>query len=142
MPKNENSDQGDDGEADDKELFRDAMSDATPLRHVARATRPRSVSPRARFSRQEQQEVLRESMQADYDERDIHSADNLRYHRATVGKRTMRKLARGNFAVQDEIDLHGMTVAEAEVALQNFITDACLRGFLHPHRPRERPGIR
>ncbi len=129
MPKNENSDEGADCEADDKDLFRHAMSDATPLQHEARATEPRRVSARARFSRQEQQEVLRESMEADYDERDIHSADNLRYHRATVGKRTMRKLARGNFAVQDEMDLHGMTVAEAEAALQNFITDACLRGF-------------
>ena len=90
MPKNENSDEGGDDEADDKQLFRDAMSDATPLQHEARATSPRSASPRARFSREEQQKVLRESMEADYDERDIHSADNLRYNRATVGKRTMR----------------------------------------------------
>jgi DNA-nicking Smr family endonuclease len=129
MPKNENSDECGDDEADDKQLFKDAISDATPLQHEPRATSPRRASPRARFSREEQQKVLRESMEADYDERDIHSADNLRYHRATVGKRTMRKLARGNFAVQDEMDLHGMTVAEAEIALQNFITDACLRGF-------------
>jgi len=129
MPKNENSGTDDNGETADSELFRDAISDATPLKHEVRAATPRRVSPRARFSREEQQQVLRESMEAGYDERDIHSVDNLRYHRATVGKRTMRKLARGSFAIQDELDLHGMTVSEAEIALQNFITDACLRGF-------------
>lgn len=68
-------------------------------------------------------------MEADDDVRDINSADTLRFHREFVGKRTLRKLARGNFSVQDELDLHGMTVAEAHVALQRFITDACLRGF-------------
>ena len=129
MPKNENSDEGDDAETDDKELFRNAISDATPLRHEARVLQPRRVPPRARFSREEQNEVLRESMQADYDEREIHSTDSLRYSRATVGKRTMRKLARGGFAVQAEMDLHGMTVAEAEAALRIFIKDAGLRGF-------------
>ena len=33
----------------------------------------------------------------------------------------MRKLARGKFAVQAEIDLHGMTVAEAKPRLADFI---------------------
>ena len=84
MPKNENSGAGDNGETADGELFRDAMSDATPLKHEVRAATPRRVSPRARFSREEQQQVLRESMEADYDERDIHSADNLRYPSANA----------------------------------------------------------
>jgi len=129
MSINDNSDKTKDDDSDDSSLFRDAMSDATPLQHETRVEHPRRVSPRARFSREEQSKVLRESMESDYDEREIHSADNLRFHRASVGKRTMRKLARGNYAVQDELDLHGMTVAEAQVVLQNFISDACIRGF-------------
>ena len=36
----------------------------------------------------------------------------------------MRKLARGNFAVQAEIDLHGLTVAEAKPRLKEFIEDS------------------
>jgi DNA-nicking Smr family endonuclease len=68
-------------------------------------------------------------MEADYDPREIHSADNLRFQRPTVGKRTMRKLLRGSFSVQDELDLHGMTADEAHIALENFILDATLRGF-------------
>lgn len=129
MSKKENSDENKNNDSDDESLFREAMSDATPLQIEARAVHPRRVSPRARFSREERKEVLRESMEADYDEREIHSEDNLKYHRATVGKRTMRKLLRGSYAVQDELDLHGMTVGEAQDALQNFISDACIRGF-------------
>lgn len=129
MPKKPNSDQTAVGESDDAEMFRQAMSDAIPLQHEVRASKPHRAVPKARFSRAEQREILQESMEADYDVRDIHSEDSLRFHREAVGKRTMRKLARGSIAVQDELDLHGMTVAEAHEALQNFITDAGRRGF-------------
>jgi DNA-nicking Smr family endonuclease len=129
MSKKEESDEAPDIDSGDQNLFRRAVSDIEPLQHDARATQPRRVVPKARFSRADEREILRESMESDYDDRDMHSANNLRFHRASVGKRTLRKLARGSFAVQDELDLHGMTVAEAQVALQNFISDACIRGF-------------
>ena len=114
---------------DDAQLFRDAVADAKPLAGDPRAPKIKKKPPRARFRRDEEQEVLRDSMEADFDPREIHSEDALRFHRQSVGKRTMRKLSRGSFAVQDELDLHGMTVEEAQVALENFIGDATLRGF-------------
>jgi DNA-nicking Smr family endonuclease len=129
MSKKDQSDETTEIDSEDEDLFRRAVSDIQPLRHEARVTKPRQVIAKARFSRQDKREVLRESMESDFDDREINSADNLRFHRASVGKRTMRKLARGNFAVQDELDLHGMTAAEAQDALQNFISDACIRGF-------------
>ena len=118
-----------DKEQEESRLFREAAAGTRPLRHEERAASPQQVKPRARFRRRETEEVLRESLQAEYDPRDIHSEDNLRFHRPSVGKRTMRKLARGSYAVQDELDLHGMTSDEAQVALRNFIGDACIRGF-------------
>jgi len=129
MANEENSSGSDKPDSDADEIFRDAMSDATPLEHEPRATEPRRAVAKAHFAREEKRQILHDSLQADYDERDIHSEDNLRYHHPSVGKKTMRKLARGRFAVQDEVDLHGMTVGEAQQALQVFISDACLRGF-------------
>jgi len=41
----------------------------------------------------------------------------------------MRKLARGKFSLQDEIDLHGMTVPEAKNALHEFMKHCDLRGY-------------
>lgn len=38
----------------------------------------------------------------------------------------MRKLARGGYSVQAEIDLHGMTVAEARERLSDFIEHSVL----------------
>ena len=40
----------------------------------------------------------------------------------------MRRLARGNYAVQAEIDLHGLTVVEAKQHLHQFIADSVLSG--------------
>jgi len=131
-PKSEvtpNPDGSDDDDIGDKNLFRRAVSGARPLEADARAPEVRRAIPRAKFRREEERDVLRESLHGDFDPREIDSADNLRYHRASVGKRTMRKLARGNFAVQDELDLHGMTTVDAHEALENFVTDACLRGY-------------
>jgi len=115
---------------DDADLFRRHMADAKPLRPRERvpAHRPK-VSARARFARQDEREALRESLAADIDATETGAGESLRFHRPSVGQRTMRKLARGNFSVQGEIDLHGMTVPEARHALHVFIGDCDLRGY-------------
>ena len=112
---------------DDADLFRKAVADARPLQSPQRASREkRKPRPKARFSRADEASALQETLDADVDELHAHSGDSLRFHRPHVGKRTMRKLARGGYSVQAEIDLHGMTVAEARPRLQEFI-DTCSR---------------
>ncbi len=116
--------------ADDVSLFRRLMGDAKPLRQTSTAPQHRrKVSARARFARQDEKDALQESLEADIDASETGAGESLRFHRPAVGKRTMRKLARGNFSVQDEIDLHGMTVPEAKNALHDFIGDCELRGY-------------
>jgi len=114
---------------DDVSLFRRALSDVRPIDEDVRApgykARP---EPRARFRREDDQAVLRESLEADIDEIETGAGEALRFYRPSVGRRTMRKLARGNFAVQAEIDLHGMTVAEARGALREFVDESVYRG--------------
>ncbi len=46
------------------------------------------------------------------------------YHRPGLQNSVLRKLRRGQFPVQDEIDLHGMTVREAGVRLGDFLVHA------------------
>ena len=116
---------------DDSDLFRRAVSGAKPLRSDSRAPAPaKKPRPKARFSRADRKNVLHESMQADIDTMQHDNADSLRFHRAPVGRRTMRKLARGNFSIQAEIDLHGMTVAEAKPRLAAFIESCASNGDL------------
>lgn len=117
------------GDEDDALLFRRLMGNVRPTRHDSRAPDfRRRPPPKARFRRQDEASVLRESLEADIDEIETGAGEALRFHRPSVGRRTMRKLARGNFAVQAEIDLHGMTVSEAKVRLRGFVSDAVCRG--------------
>jgi DNA-nicking Smr family endonuclease len=119
----------DDPTLDDETLFRRLMGDARPIMRDPRAPdyRPKP-SPRARFSREEDTAVLRESLEAGIDELEAGAGEALRFSRPSVGRRAMRKLARGSFSVQGEIDLHGMTVAEAKPALREFISASVFHG--------------
>ena len=107
---------------DDADLFRRAVSGSKPLTTEDRVA-PVAIkpSPKARFARADESAALRESLAADIDESEAASGDAMRFHRQSVGRRTMRKLARGKYAVQAEIDLHGMTVEEAKPRLADFI---------------------
>ena len=106
----------------DTNEFRQAMSDIKPLKAEERvpATKPKP-KPRARFSKADEREVLAESLEDDIDTLEHGYGAALRFHRQHVGKRTMRKLQRGGYSVQAEIDLHGMTLAEAKPRLADFI---------------------
>jgi DNA-nicking Smr family endonuclease len=107
---------------DDNDLFRRSISGAKPLQSDERVPEPKKKpAPKARFSRADEQKALRESLEDDIDTIESANAENMRFRRSHVGARTMRKLARGKYAVQAEIDLHGMTVAEARPRLADFI---------------------
>lgn len=110
----------------DRELFRRLTSGAKPLSvdTVAPPRRPRPA--RARFARRDERNVLRESLDADHDSIDTDNGDSLRYQQPSVSRKTMRRLARGGFSVQAEIDLHGLTADQAREALKEFIAE-CLR---------------
>ncbi|MGI9232541.1 MAG: Smr/MutS family protein [Woeseiaceae bacterium] len=117
----------------DKDIdeFRRAFSDAKPLNVEERA--PENTpkpKPRARFSRSDDRDVLQESLQDDIDTIEHGYGAALRFHRASVGRRTMRKLARGGYSVQAELDLHGMTVAEAKQRLSDFIDYSVIKNHL------------
>ncbi len=115
---------------DEVEHFRRSMSDARPLKSGERVPEPKKKPPpKARFSRADEDKVLRESLEDDIDTMEAANAESMRYHRPHVGKRTMRRLARGKYAVQAEIDLHGMTVAEARPRLADFIDYSIKQGL-------------
>ena len=115
---------------DEYKLFRRSIEGARPLKTGQRVPEPKKKPPpRARFSKADEEKALAESLEADLETIEADNGDGLRYHRAHVGRRTMRKLARGKYAVQAEIDLHGMTVAEARPRLADFIDYSIKQGL-------------
>ncbi len=121
--KADNSPAADDDEAS---LFRRAVADARPLKKDFVEPERRRPAPRARFRRADEEAVLGESLDISVDELESGAGERLQFRRPEVGQPTLRRLSRGSYSVQAEIDLHGMTVKEAELALQDFI-NACLR---------------
>ena len=109
---------------DDEEVFREAMRDVRPLRR--RAARPPAPAPRAvaRFSRAEVAEVLRDSLAPPPDASMLESGDELVFLRPGTRGDVVQKLRRGHWAVQAEIDLHGLGRQAAHDALRVFVAES------------------
>ena len=108
---------------DDADVFRSAVGDARPLRHDRIEPARKRPPPRARMRREDEQAVLRESLDADIETMEWRNGDGLRYRRPEVGERVLRKLSRGQYRVEAEVDLHGYTVREAREVMRTFLAE-------------------
>lgn len=113
----------------DREIFRAAMRDVKRLRPAKRKPEPPKPRPAARFTRSDQQEVLRESLLPPADEAQLSTGDELNFRRPHVPEAVLLKLRRGQYAVDAEIDLHGLSGAQAKAVLRDFIADAVEHGM-------------
>lgn len=57
------------------------------------------------------------------------AGDTLSYRRDTLPAPVFQRLKRGRFSAQDELDLHGATVPQAEAMLRAFIAEAHAHEF-------------
>ena len=112
---------------DDKQLFREAVRDVRPIRAPARAAGARKPSARARFTRAERAAVLIDSLKAPTDDAGIETGEELSFHRPGVQDTVLRKLRRGQYRVEAEIDLHGLTLREARSELSAFLAECLAR---------------
>lgn len=112
---------GRDPSDDDMELFRSAIGEVERLRndraHHA-APRPHPV-PRKHL--EDQRAVLEESLHGGPEPGELETGDELHYARPGLQHRLLRRLRRGQFSVGAELDLHGLTAAEAHTALRDFL---------------------
>jgi DNA-nicking Smr family endonuclease len=114
---------------EDSQLFRDAVRDVKPLGRPAQAAEhpKRRPRPAARFTRADRLAVLEESLRDDAGDPALAGGEELVFRREGVQLGVLRKLRRGEYRVQGEIDLHGLTVAEAKQALRDFLGLALTR---------------
>ena len=123
-----------DDDADDaneaSRLFRAAVRGVKPLARGAGSLRRPKPKPRphARFTRADRAAVLRESLAPEPADPALLGGEELVYQRPGVQPAVMRRLRRGEYALEREIDLHGLTVVEAKQALRQFLIEALERG--------------
>ena len=96
---------------DEHGLFRRAMGDVRPIKQVKRVTPEKSrPSPRPRQQELDDQQVLQDMLSDPSDLSEVETGDELLFCRQGVQHKTFKKLRRGEFALEAELDLHGKTV--------------------------------
>lgn len=105
-------------------LFREAVRGVKPLAKSAPATRAPRPKPLARFTRADRAAVLRESLSAQASDPALAGGEELVYRARGVQPGVLRRLRRGEYRIEREIDLHGLSVAQAKQALRRFLIEA------------------
>ncbi|MFZ9993863.1 MAG: Smr/MutS family protein [Steroidobacteraceae bacterium] len=106
---------------DEIRAFREAVKGVKPLRHSPRVSHRKKPAPKARFRRMDEAEVLEESLYLSPADLEVESGDELSFRRNGVQDAVMRRLRRGHYRVESELDLHGLILAEAKQALRDFL---------------------
>ena len=114
--------------SDETALFRETVAGVKPLSSRTKRRKTRAPRPHPRRTPEDRQTVLQESRTNDPIAADIEAGEALLFHRPKVSRLIMRRLRRGQYSVQEEMDLHGMTAPEARLALHDFIVECSRNG--------------
>ena len=121
-------------EKSDEDLFQSAMKDVIPLEDnktqiISAFAKDQSLPERSLTSHKKTGEdfsnLVKESSAWDVSFSDEYMEGAV----SGVGPKIMKKLKRGEFSVQDYIDLHGLTKKEAETVVDEFIIKSYHRGM-------------
>jgi DNA-nicking Smr family endonuclease len=109
--------------------FRAALAGVEPLPAPRRQALPRPrPRPYPRHTRKDEQAALAESLAGPVSLDDaIDSGEELSFVRDGLGRDVLRKLRRGHWVVQAELDLHGMNRLQAAVSVNDFLRHCVAR---------------
>jgi DNA-nicking Smr family endonuclease len=113
---------------DDGDLFEKLFENVTRLPDHGRVVHPRPKRKPIPVQRlRDERAALADSL-SDHITWDIglETGEELVYLRNGLSQQTVKKLRRGHWVIQDELDLHGQTSIEARALLVEFLND-CLR---------------
>lgn len=111
---------------EDADLFRQAVGPVRPL--DAGPPPPSTPRPRPRARMGEHDEALAASEFKLALDESLAGAGDVLSHRGALPPATFRRLKRGELSAQEELDLHGLTAAQAQSLLRQFLADARRHG--------------
>ncbi len=118
------------GDTDDAALFREAIgADRGKVRALPEAPLPPSTpkpKPSAKMARRDEDAARDEFRHAVIAA--LEAGDVLSYRRDEVTPHVLKRLARGEYAAQEELDLHGLPARTAETLLREFLRDCRMHG--------------
>ena len=115
----------------ERNLFALAVGPVQPLPDRKQARLPKApAEPVARQFERDEAAALRDSLSDAFDVSTLLDTDEaLSFRRPGIGPDVTRKLRKGDWTIQREIDLHGLRSDEARVALADFIRQAHRQGL-------------
>jgi len=112
-------------------LFRRSIGDVAQLSPTGKKVlTPPRPEPIARQHLADEQAALMASLSDEFSPETLMESDeSLSFAREGIGTDTLRKLRRGHWVIQSQLDLHGLRTDEAREALADYLRSACKRGL-------------
>jgi len=117
--------------ASDRDLFVKAAGAVKPLPEKRRVLHnPERKMPVAMQYQHDEKAVLKEAISDEFDVSTLLEVDeHLSFRRPGIGPDVTRKLRRGDWSIQRQLDLHGLRRDDAREALSSFIREAYQQGL-------------
>ncbi len=109
---------------DERDLFRKAVGKIRPVKQDKIHPAPKRRKPVPEQTLRDQREVMDSLLSDEYEPVDIETGEELLYTRPGLQLTVIRKLRRGQFAIEAELDLHGATSIQARAAVDTFLKNA------------------
>jgi len=115
----------------ERDIFRRSVGQVHGLPDTGRAELPRTKPQPIPAKRQlDEKAVMQEALSDEFDVESLLETDaSLSWRRPEIGIDVVRKLRRGVWALQGELDLHGMRSDEARERTSGFLREAQLKGW-------------
>lgn len=115
----------------ERNLFQRAAGKVQPLAGQGRVHHaPEPVAPIPAQRQLDDRRVLQEAISDEFDASTLLEVDEaMSFRRPGIGIDVARKLRRGHWSIQSEIDLHGLRREDAREALAGFLREAVRQGL-------------
>lgn len=115
----------------ERNLFTRTVGKVAPIANQERVwSPPQRPRPRPLQQDLDDEAVMQESMSDEFDITTLLDADDqLSFRRPGIGTDVTRKLRKGEWSIQGQIDLHGLRSDQARTAMGQFIRDAKRMGW-------------
>lgn len=126
--KKKSSDDVSDITEEDRRLFRKSIGSVKKININQTDSFKQKPQPVPRQHELDNTDVLQQMAEDPFAVDTVETGDELSFFRPGVQKQTLRKLRRGQYTIEQELDLHGFTVAESKPVLNRFLTLAIQTG--------------
>ncbi len=115
----------------ERELFATSVGRVAPVRDTGRVNaNPAKPEPEPKQRQADEREAVREAISDAFDAESLMETDEaLFYRRDDISLDTVRKLRRGRWTIQAQVDLHGLRRDEARERMAEFLRGAIKRGL-------------